>query len=299
MNEGNELITVFCEGPHDVAFIHRIFKSLGYKTNDGCKIGDFPMPFNELMKQETEKSNVEHLNLQEVRRGFLPARTLKKGNKFIFLYSVGSDSKQVPRQEMLKKLFSFIPEEDQFPVLPDGTTLSVIYLFDADDKGITARLDYVNKEINAVIEDDNLINFTNNGTYQTVQQIKFGTYIFTGVDNNTGALEDMLIPLMKTDNEEIFKFAESFLEDCFDDDRLYPLKIKIDNTTNAITENRSSRKKDKYKFDSKKSIIGVVGQLQCSGKANTVCISDADYITLAKIQADPKCIEMATFLNTI
>lgn len=299
MNEGNELITVFCEGPHDVAFIYRIFKSLGYKTNDGCKIGAFPSPFNGLIKQETERSNVENLNLQEVRRGFVPSRTLKKGNKFIFLYSVGSDKKQPPRQEMLKKLFSFIPAEGEFSVLPEGTKLSVIYLFDADDKGVTARLDYVSKEINAIVETEESINFIENGTYQTANEIKFGTYIFTGEDNNTGALEDILIPLMAEDNEAIFANADSFLGGHFDDARLFPLKIRIDNDTNTITENRSIRGQDKYKYDNKKSLVGVVGQLQCSGKANTVCISDADYITLAKIQANPKCIEISNFLNAI
>jgi hypothetical protein len=299
MNEGNELITVFCEGSHDIAFIYRIFKSLGYETNDGCKIGDFPMPFNGLIQQEAEKSNVENLNLQEIRRGFLPARTLKRGNKFIFLYSIGSDTKQVPRQEMLKKLFSFIPAEGEISVLPEGTKLSGIYLFDADDKGVTARLDYVNKEINAIIETEEIINFTENGTYQTANEIKFGTYIFTGVDNNTGALEDILIPLMVADNEAIFESADSFLSTYFDDARLFPFKIKVDSSTNAITEDRSTLKKDKYKFDSKKSIVGVVGQLQCSGKANTVCISDSDYITLVKIEVDSKCIEVANFLNNI
>lgn len=299
MNEGNELITVFCEGPHDVAFIYRIFKSLGYKSNDSCKIGAFPMPFNDLMKQETEKSNVENLNLQEVRRGFLPTRTLKKENKFIFLYSVGSDTKQAPRQEMLRKLFNFIPAEDEFPVLPEGTKLSVIYLFDADERGVIARLNYVNREINAIIETEERVNFIENGTYQIANEIRFGTYIFTGEDDNTGVLEDILIPLMNVDNEEIFEFAGFFINEYFDDARLFPLKIKTNNTTPLIEENRSSRKKDKYKFDNKKSLVGVVGQLQCSGKANTVCISDSDYITLLKIQTNRKCIEISNFLNSI
>jgi hypothetical protein len=298
MKEENELITVFCEGPHDVAFVYRIFKSIGYETNDGCKIGNFPMPFNGLIQQEAEKSNVENLNLQEIRRGFLPSRTLKKGNKFIFLYSIGSDTKQVPRQEMLKKLFSFIPAEGEISVLPEGTKLAVIYLFDADDIGVTPRLDYVNNEINAIIETNESINFIENGTYQTANEIKFGTYIFTGEDNNTGALEDILIPLMAVDNEEIFENANSFLDTDSDDARLFPLKISVDNATNVITEVRSTRNRDKYKFDGKKSIVGVVGQLQCSGKANTVCISDSDYITLAKIQTDTKCIEIFNFLNT-
>ena len=58
-----QIITIFCEGPHDVAFIYRMLKSISYKSYDACKIGDLPIPFNQLIIREIEKSDVEKLNL--------------------------------------------------------------------------------------------------------------------------------------------------------------------------------------------------------------------------------------------
>jgi len=42
-----------------------------------------------------------------------------------------------------------------------------------------------------------------------------------------------------------------------------------------------------------------MGQLQKSGKSNTTCIRDTDYLTLEKIQGSPKCQEIITFLNKV
>jgi len=294
-----QLITIFCEGPHDVAFIYRMLKSISYKSYDACKIGQLPSPFNHLIVQEIEKSDIEKLNLIEVRRGFLPAKVLKKEDKYIFLYSLGGDSKSDARQKMMKDILSFIPEPGEIDRIPEGTSFSVIYLFDADSSGVEARLNALNREVNTILDSKGTINFAENGSFQTIHQIDFGAYIFTGGDNNTGTLESILLPLMKEDNEKIFDEAERYIITNHDSTRLFPLKITVSSLTKLATEQRSTRSRDKYKFYQKKSILGTVGQLQCSGKSNVVCISDSDYITIDKIRKNPKCIEIVAFLEGI
>ena len=192
-----QIITIFCEGPHDVGFIYRMLKSITYKSYDACKIGALPIPFNQLITKEVEKSDVTNLNLIEVRKGFLPARVLKKDDKYIFLYSLGGDSKSEARQKMLSDIISFIPEPGEISETPEGTRFSVIYLFDSDTKGVLDRLNSINQEINTVLDTAETLNFTKNASIQTVSQIDFGAYIFTGPDNNTGDLEGILLPLMK------------------------------------------------------------------------------------------------------
>lgn len=294
-----QLITIFCEGPHDVNFIYRMLKALGYLSYDKCKIKDLPPPFNNFIQSEIEKTEVQGLNLIEIRRTFLPAKVLLKDNKYLFLYTLGGDTKVVKRQEMLNDIFSFVPEPDQIGVAPDNTQFSAIYLFDADDKGVKSRLEAISKEVNALELNTEQLELSSNGTFQRIGEINFGTYIFTGTDNQTGTLEDILLPLMKDENEDIFSDAEKFISDHFSDNRLFPLKIKIEALTGKVSEVRSTRRGHKYKFYEKKSIIGVVGQLQCSGKSNVVCISDSDFITVEKIGAHSKCIEILNFLNKI
>lgn len=300
MNATTEIVSVFCEGPHDVSFIYKMLKSIGFKSYESCKIGDLPVPFNKLVINEVKKSGVEKLNIIEVRKGFLPARIMKKEEKYIFLYSLGGDGKKDVRQLMLTNLIAFIPNEGEIPRLPKGTKLSVIYLFDADESGVKSRLDSLSKEITYVLKQENdklSVNFTQNAEIISTYKINFGVYIFTGKDDNTGSLEGILIPLMSKNNEQIFQAANTFIETHHDETRLFPLKVKIKD--GGVVEKRSERAKDKYKFYKSKSLIGTVGQLQCSGKANTVCITDSDYLTIEKMRDNPKCTQILDFLDRI
>ncbi len=294
-----QIITIFCEGPHDVAFIYRMLKSISYESYASCKIGKLPPPFNQLIANEIEKSDIKNLNLIEVRRGFLPAKVLQKEDKYIFLYSLGGDSKSQARQKMVGDILSFISEPGEISVIPEGTNFSVIYLFDSDNQGVGVRLNALNREINRSLGAKGTINFTSNGSFQIKNKINFGAFIFTGTDNDTGTLESILLPLMKEGNNTIFEAAKHYISTNHDPKRLFSLKTSIDPTTKLTIEQRGTSSRDRYKFYPSKSIIGTAGQLQRSGKSNVVCISDSDYITIDKIQRNPKCIEIVEFLNKI
>ena len=47
-----QILAVLCEGHHDVAFITKILKSNGFKTNEREKIGSYPIPMNNILKSE-------------------------------------------------------------------------------------------------------------------------------------------------------------------------------------------------------------------------------------------------------
>ena len=294
-----QMIFVFCEGPHDVAFITRILKTINFKSNDSTKISDFPFPFNKMIKNEVVKTDVEQLNLVEIRRNLLPASTLKDDRNLVFLYSLGGDSKREARIRILNDFKLLIPEEGEIVAdrLPIGASISVLYFFDADNAGVGSRLNLINTEIQEVFPEILNGQFQNVGEVIDASGINVGNFIFTGPDNNTGKLEDILIPLMQQDNDDVFKEARNYLSIHFDDARLFPMKLAWEN--NTIVENRSTRARDKEKYDEKKSLIGVVGQLQRSGKSNVVCISDSDYITLSKINDCEKCNQIITFFRSV
>lgn len=291
-----QIIIALCEGPHDVAFICKILKSSGFVSNETTKIREFPSPMAALMAQDIVKSNMEELNIQQIRQNVLPINTLRKEDNFVFLYSMGGDGKRNARQDILSKIKAVVrePGEIKKESLPVGTELSLVYFFDADLRGINTRLAEIIAEIRTIITTLPDTAFSANGDYGTYEGIKLGTYIFSGVDNNTGKLEDILIPIMKSGNDDIFDNAETYLNTHFDKTRTFPFKFTIVN--NMVTENRSIRGRD-TDFDRKKSIIGVTGQLQRSGKANTTYISDTDYLTLAKINSNHKCQDIITFFN--
>lgn len=291
-----QIITVLCEGPHDVAFICRILKSVGFKSNENTKLGDYPPPMNAILQNEVVKTNVQDLNLTEVRRTILPSNVLIQGDNIIFLYSLEGDGSKITRQRILKELRQLIPEIGEIERLPKDTKLAVIYFFDADDKGIAQRVADINNEIKEALPETHDDLFNNHAEIKTVLGLKLGCFVFTEEGKYTGKLEHILLPLMKNGNEAIFNQAEIYLKNHFDDARLFPLKLSVND--NEVTEKRSVKTGDKKKYDGYKSIIGTVGQLQRSGKSNVVCISDTDFITLDKVLNNEKCQEIITFFDT-
>ena len=79
-----QIITVLCEGLHDVAFICKILKSIGFKANEHLPLHQYPEPINSLLEQEAIKANVSELNVQTVREVFLPSNSLVKGDNYIW-----------------------------------------------------------------------------------------------------------------------------------------------------------------------------------------------------------------------
>lgn len=293
------IVTVFCEGPHDVAFLVKILKTAGYKTGNSSKIGDFPSPFDELLKQEAEKSNVEDLNIQELRNSLLPNEVLLKSNYFIFFYALGGDGKKSRRIKLLEQLHELMPEEEgERSSLPLGTTVTALYFFDADEKGVSERLKEVSKELAEVINGVPPDFLNTNGLLKPFFDglLNIGAYIFSNDEEEKGDLEDILIPLMTEGNEKIFDDASKYLQNNFDDSRLFPNKLV--NEEETLKEVRETRSKKKLKYDEPKSLLGVVGQLQKSGGSNTVCIGQTDYLTLDKIGKNKKCQSIIEFFNS-
>ncbi len=273
-----QLITIFCEGPHDVAFLTKILKSGGFKSNDKLKVGEFPLPYSQLLETEAKKSNVIDLNLQELRNTIMPSATLQKEDSFLFFYSMGGESRKDKRQKLLSAINSFIPKsKSEYSTLPENTVLSVLYFFDADNKGVSNRLVEIGKEINEIINEIGEKTFIKNGHKVSLFEdtLNVGTYIFYKQGEDTGKLEDILVPLMKLNNDKIFEDAERFID-----------------------ENHNVARCRANNFDKKKSLVSTVGQLQKSGGSNVVCIGQTDYLTSEKIKANAQCIEITGFFNS-
>ena len=265
------IIPVFCEGPHDAAFLSKILKANSFKSNDDTKISEFPEPYNNLLQNEAKKSDVYSLNLQEIRRVMIPSTSLIYGNNYIFLYAMGGVSAFEKRKKLLNQINDFIPKSDyEIDILPSNTMFTVLYFLDADNLGVESRLNEINSEIKQVIKEFDYKNPTS--IYK--DKLSIGSYIFTDHNEKTGKLEDIILPIMTQNNDEIFKSSKSF-----------------------IKENFSKERVKKNNFDEKKSIINVAGQLQKSGASNVVCISQTDYLSVDKILQSIMCKNIFDFVK--
>jgi hypothetical protein len=267
----DNIIIVLCEGPHDVAFLHKILKSNSFETAQNISLGDYPKPMNQLMIEEVKKTNVDELNIQTVRHSLLPGSVLKRDNNFIFLYAIGGDSKKIIRQQILSKLITFLPSEGKIEIIPKTTSLNLLYFFDADRKGKQNRLLEVQSEIEEIV---GKLDFQSENRLNDYRELALGCYIFSNEKSDIGRLEDLLIPIMTESNEEIFKSAQEY-----------------------FTEHYEEARGKKRGADIKKATIGISGQLQKSGSTNTVIISQSDYLNTSKIKASTKCNEIVSFFD--
>jgi hypothetical protein len=288
-----KVVFAICEGSQDVAFLYRLFSADGFKTYNR-KIADFPGPISGYLKKSLESTDYENLKLEESWQKPLPHETLIKDDMLVLLYAVGGDEKKDTRRSMLKSIAGFsIPPDDSNALYPgEALQYVLIYFFDANNKGIKAREKSIKDEICEVtgVEVPELVSGVG---LQSIKGLLVGCYIFAK-DDGFGKLEDIIIPLMREGNEEIFQKATDFLK-LKDESRLTRLKL-VKNTDGELEEKYSTKKHD---FDEKKSQIGIVGQLQVSGKSNTVIIRDTDYIKLQKIRDNHLCRDILNFIHSL
>jgi hypothetical protein len=285
------VVFALCEGQHDISFLYRLFTAQGF-TGYKEIIGNFPDPIDRLIITALKATDYEKMKLMEVGKKPIPQEILVKDESLVLLYALGGDGQKKSRKDLISSIFAFKPPDDDALDVGKGLDYSIIYFYDANEKGVGKRLQGVEQEIKELF-DVKHAGVSNGGKPVRVKGFKIGCYIFAG-NNSFGKLEDIMMPIMEKGNETIFKEAEKFLE-LKDENRLKKLRLKR-NQDGSIEEFRSN---EKMKFDGSKSSICIAGQLQNSGKSNVVIIKDCDFINLEKIRDCSKCREIMQFIDRV
>ena len=291
----NNIIFILTEGDHDSAFLYRILKANGC-TSYKKKIKDYPAPLNSFLEKDIINVSIPEIKIQQARTRFLPYYVMQNGNNLILIYSIGGDTKNKIRTDLVSALNAFnIDDKDDLAIqaLPN-TSISVLYFFDADDKGTNSRIVQIIGEIklafpNFTFEKDSHYKAS---TFYQIEDLKVGAYIFREVAEDKGMLEYIILSLMQQGNNDIFGAAETFLatnKTC----TLFKDKLEYDKERIVL------KKVNKEKYSHCKSLIGTVGQLQKSGKSNTVCISDTDYLSNDKILTNATCKEIVELIKQV
>lgn len=294
------IVFAICEGPHDTSFLAKLLKSKGY-TSYTNPLSQFPEPTKSWYINIAKDLRIDDVKLDDIYgniTSLLPRNALvcEEFDQLVLLYSLGGDSQRDRRNKLLDilNLWTIRPKDEDdkaFSLTEEltdfGNNFSCLLFFDADEYGISGRIEKCKDELRErlfPLKEE----IVNNGDIEEINDsLKIGIYVFADSISQKGNLENILLPLMKQGNESIFEDAESFITTHLNEDRLKPLVFKKD-ATGVIHEKRKGR----AQFDRFKSLIGIVAQLQLSGFANTVCIEKSDYINLEKINHSVMCQEI-------
>lgn len=286
-----KVILALLEGAHDVAFVYRILKENGFKTTKKL-IKDLPSPLDKYLSNPRQflSASFENLKVGTVRLSSFPMAVLEKEQNTILLFPTGGVTQSGIRKKIITQ-FNAIKKADK-----DGSadnekdlSISILYLLDAENQGLTFRLNAIAEEIKEAMEIAAQPLVFTNASFSKVDDIDFGVYVFTEPGKETGRLEDILLPLMKKDNDDIFDDAATFLG-----------KINEYSLFNGKTNNLDVKlitKVDGEDFNYEKSLVGTVGQLQTSGKSNVQVIREGSYLTKDKIINDANCKAIANFIE--
>lgn len=285
-----QFVVVFCEGNHDVMFLYRVLKTHGYKSYNR-KLKEFPYPLNEFLINEVQQTSVEELNLEQARVRLIPTEVLSKDDdKLIIMYAMGGDSKSIQRKQIIDTLSAIVTDDPEAIQVVSDVNISLVYFFDADKRGVVKRVEEINKEIGETIKKD-FEPLTKHCDVTQISNLKIGVFIFTKAESDEGKLEDLILPMMESENEEIFEAARQFLN----------LNQTVPLFRDHLTRDESGAitKVLKKDFDLKKSLIGITGQLQISGKPNGVYIRESAFLNENKIKGNEPCNGILSFFNAI
>lgn len=286
------IIFILTEGDHDAAFIYRILKTNGIATKKSA-IKDYPFPLCDLFKSGISAVPIEELNVENARSRFMPYRVMHKNDNILSIYTIKGDQQEQRRVEFINAINSLnVPDPDAIQAAKD-VNISILFFYDADNKGVASRCSQIKRELQHCFPEAKNIDDIANQRVILIEDLHIGTFVFTEKNKDTGLLEDILIPLMALGNEDIFTKAEEFLT-IHEATSLFKGKVHYDDCQPA-----NKKKVNGIKYAHKKSLVGVVGQLQTSGKSNTVCISDSDYLCDSKIASNETCTQIFDFIQQV
>ena len=135
MASWTEAHLLFCEGPHDVAFLNQVKKQLGFNQKE-LQISELPYPIGNVLKQGFLNRAAEDLRLDLAKKFFLPDQVLARKDVLVLLFNYGGSNRDKSLPPFLAAVFELL----NAPAFSEGDSvpLSYVVFADADAAGTAA-----------------------------------------------------------------------------------------------------------------------------------------------------------------
>ncbi|TNJ34081.1 hypothetical protein [Prosthecochloris vibrioformis] len=270
--EVNALL-IFCEGPHDVAFVRMVLKKLMSFQVKKLKFSEMPSPFDKLFQTAVTTHAAQDMSLDMAHKFFLPDTVLQKTDQFVFIYSSGGKSQYAKIRSLLSTYIPLLEQAQIFSREAKAIAQSIKYLFlyDVDADGIGTVADNLTREFGQ-IDETNFIACSweeSKSIYGRVANDK-AVFVWGGTPEK-GTLEDLLLPMFdfSEENKSIVGKAKSIISDMFNWE------------TDHAEAARSIAEVEKYH----KAVLTTVGQRKKPGSSLSVILEQSELITEDALKA--------------
>ncbi|WGT34372.1 DUF3226 domain-containing protein [Pseudomonas atacamensis] len=278
-------LLVFCEGPHDVAFIKKIMESIFAFERVTWKFSEYPSPFNQLFKSSVDKHAARDMALDMAHKFFLPDQVFKRKDDLVLLFNSGGKEQIVKIKELLSDV---VPMLNNASVFLQGATEFIseskyLFFYDADDVGAERVRSQAFASFEEVVEGERwmLSPWTpdERNPFAAVSDNK-AIYIW-GETPEKGTLEDLLHPIFAVENSECMERAENYIDGAFSWD------LGSEELKKSVAE--IARRK--------KAIITAIGQRKKPGSSMNVVLEQAKLISNQTLRENRSVNDLVVFID--
>ncbi|MBF0629690.1 MAG: hypothetical protein HQL89_01710 [Magnetococcales bacterium] len=285
MNEEINVLLVFCEGPHDSAFVRLVFRKIMDYKIEKMKFSEMPAPFNNLFHTAMKKHSAEDMALDMAHKFFLPDTVLRNEKNMAFIFNCGGKTKYENVRIFLSSYLILSENVNTFRKGAKEIAQSVKYLFlyDSDTDGIDTIVANLNRELGEIDEKKFIVDSWTK-TKSAFGRIAKDKAVFVwGRSPDEGTLEDILMPMFAFDNKNriIVQQAEAAMKNMFQWKMNDPEKIR------SVAET--------VKFQ--KAVLTTVGQREKPGSSLNVILEHSKLITDTALSENGTTMEFAEFVN--
>lgn len=285
MSTDIDALLIFCEGPHDSAFVRIVLKKLMGYTVEKLKFSEMPSPFHMLFETAVKTHAAQDMSLDMAHKFFLPDTVLRKDENVVFLFNCGGKT-QYDKIKIL--LSSYIPLFEQARTFSLGAkevvqSVKYLFLYDSDAEGIDTIIGNLNREFQKIEEKD----FVEDSWIKSKSdfgKISKNKAVFVwGGSPEKGTLEDILMPMFDFDvrNKVVMEKTKATIKD------LFTWEVSHSNVARAVAES------EKYQ----KAVLTTVGQGKKPGASLNVILEQSGLITEDALKSCKTTAGFAEFIN--
>ena len=211
---------MFCEGPHDAAFLNRLLKKQLDFVKIELKISELPYPISNVIQKSFKTRAADDLRLDLAKKFFLPDYLVMRDSVLVMIFNYGGSNRKKNMTPFLENVFALLgaPAFSGTGQLENDPKFSFSVFADADAVGLAGARKLVSKDLAMIGEIAWLSDAWEDyeKTKAVSQASTFGpvaTYVWKKWDEDHGTLEDSVLECL-SDNDGLQQTLE-FLDSRF------------------------------------------------------------------------------------